>query len=133
MEHLTQIYKALSEEMRLRIVMLLTHGEICVCDFMEVFGENQSKISRHLSYLKHSGLVKSRRVGTWMHYSLSEPINEMAAAQIDLLKQRYSHHPMFLEDEGRMRDLIKFTPCTDDKSESNMRHKKDNMKRKVTK
>lgn len=64
MEKIAQMYKALSEEIRLRIILLLTKDELCVCDLMEIFQVTQSKISRHLAYLKHSGLVKSRRVGT---------------------------------------------------------------------
>jgi len=78
-------------------------------------------------------LVKSRRVGTWMHYFLNEPLDEMAAAQINLLKQKISQHPIFLKDEKRMKDLMELKLCTDDNSKSNMRHKKNNMKRKVDK
>ena len=59
MDQVVQIYKALSEEMRIRIMMLLTHGELCVCDLMAIFDEPQSKISRHLAYLKNSGKAKA--------------------------------------------------------------------------
>lgn len=89
MEQLLQAYKALSEEMRLRIVMLLTHGELCVCDVMAILDEPQPKISRHLAYLKHSGLVKSKRVGVWMHYSLKESLDGMLAAHIRGHKNKF--------------------------------------------
>jgi ArsR family transcriptional regulator len=68
MERLAQFFKALSDETRLRIMMLLTQGELCVCDLMFVLDEPQSKVSRHLAYLKHSGLTNSKRAGVWMHY-----------------------------------------------------------------
>ena len=51
MEEWVQLFKALADETRLRIVELLTQGELCVCDLMDVLEEPQSKISRHLSYL----------------------------------------------------------------------------------
>jgi ArsR family transcriptional regulator, arsenate/arsenite/antimonite-responsive transcriptional repressor len=90
MEQIVQIYKALSEEMRLRILMLLTQGELCVCDIMAVLGEPQSKVSRHLAYLKHSGLIEGRRVGTWMHYFLKEPLGPLSSAHVELMKKELS-------------------------------------------
>ena len=90
MEDITQIYKALSEQMRLRILMLLTQGELCVCDLMAVLDEPQSKVSRHLAYLKHSGLIQSTRVGTWMHYFLRDPLDELVSAHIEFLNRELS-------------------------------------------
>lgn len=114
MEQLTQMYKALSEDMRLRIVMLLARGEICVCDLMAIFGESQSKVSRHLAYLKHSGLVKSRRLGTWMHYSLKEPLDGTIDAQVTFMKQYFSQLPIFRDDEQKMQDIKKQKLCEED-------------------
>lgn len=67
-----KIFRALADETRLRILNLLTGGELCVCDLMRVLDEPQSKISRHLGYLRDAGLVSGRRHGLWMHYKLSE-------------------------------------------------------------
>jgi len=86
-EDIAQIYKALSEQMRLRMLMLLTQGELCVCDLMAVLEEPQSKVSRHLAYLKHSGLIQSKRVGTWMHYFLRDPLEELAGSHLEFLKK----------------------------------------------
>jgi ArsR family transcriptional regulator, arsenate/arsenite/antimonite-responsive transcriptional repressor len=69
---LSETFKALSEETRLRIItLLLENEELCVCDFVGALGETQSKISRHLRYLYHAGLVEDRREGLWMHYRIS--------------------------------------------------------------
>jgi len=111
MDKTTQIYKALSEVIRLRIVMLLTHGELCVCDLMEIFGETQSKISRHLAYLKHSGFVKSRRAGTWMHYSLKEPLDSLIEAHIAFMKEQFSELPIIQEDVRRMEEVKSSKLC----------------------
>jgi ArsR family transcriptional regulator, arsenate/arsenite/antimonite-responsive transcriptional repressor len=72
MDILSETFKALSEETRLRIMTLLMENEeLCVCDFVGALGETQSKISRHLRYLYHAGLVEDRREGLWMHYRIS--------------------------------------------------------------
>ena len=72
-----QIFKALGEENRLRILNLLRHGELCVCDIMEVLQLPQSTASRHLAYLRNAGWVNARRGGKWIYYSLNiEPRNE---------------------------------------------------------
>ena len=63
MERLASYFKGLADENRLRILNLLFHGELCGCDIQHVIGASQSKVSRHLSYLKNAGLVLDRRVG----------------------------------------------------------------------
>jgi ArsR family transcriptional regulator, arsenate/arsenite/antimonite-responsive transcriptional repressor len=67
-----RLFRAFADETRLRILNLLSKGELCVCDVMRVLKEPQSKVSRHLSYLKRAGLVVGRKQGLWMHYQLSD-------------------------------------------------------------
>lgn len=69
-----QLFKALGDETRLRMMGLLKHGELCVCDLMEVLGLPQSTASRHLSYLKNSQWVIGRRSGKWMYYKLHQDV-----------------------------------------------------------
>ncbi len=111
MEQLVQFFKALSEEMRLRIMMLLTQGELCVCDLMVVLDEPQSKVSRHLAYLKHSGLTNSKRVGVWMHYRLKESVNEAHRVQLEFLKKQSFHFPQFRMDREKLLKLKKQGGC----------------------
>jgi ArsR family transcriptional regulator len=73
MNDLVRLLEALADPTRLRIVNLLRGGEICVCYFVELLGEPQPKISRHLAYLRRAEIVTARREGKWMHYSLAEP------------------------------------------------------------
>jgi len=68
-----ELFKALADETRLRILNLLVRGELCVCDIMTVLDIGQSKVSRHLACLRNVGLVNDRRNGVWMHYSLAKP------------------------------------------------------------
>jgi ArsR family transcriptional regulator, arsenate/arsenite/antimonite-responsive transcriptional repressor len=70
MNNLVSFYAALADENRLRLLNLIKDGEICVCYLQGVLQTNQPKISRHLAYLKNSGLVDGRRDGKWTHYRL---------------------------------------------------------------
>lgn len=70
------IYMALADQTRLRLLNLMRGQEVCVCFFTDVLGDSQPKISRHLAYLRKAGLVKARRDGKWVHYSIVEPNDE---------------------------------------------------------
>jgi ArsR family transcriptional regulator, arsenate/arsenite/antimonite-responsive transcriptional repressor len=72
MNELVTIFKALSDETRLRIIKLLEQGELCVCDITAALDMVQPKVSFHLSALKEAGLIKDRKQGKWIHYSLNE-------------------------------------------------------------
>lgn len=79
-----QLFKSLSDETRLSIVMLLREsGELCVCDICSATGESQPKISRHMAILRECELVVDRREGKWVHYRLSLHMPAWAAAVID--------------------------------------------------
>ena len=79
-----QLFKILSDETRLAIVMLLREtGELCVCDICAATSESQPKISRHMAILRDAGLVLDRREGKWIHYRLSPHMPAWAAAVIE--------------------------------------------------
>lgn len=87
MDSLADTFKALSDETRLRMISLLLEGEeLCVCDFVVALGLTQSKASRHLRYLYHTGLVEDRRSGVWMHYRLARGMTESQRAVLDALR-----------------------------------------------
>jgi ArsR family transcriptional regulator len=72
MKDLLTIFRALSDETRLRILKLLEHGELCVCDIVAAFDMIQPKVSFHLAALKSAGLLKDRRDGKWMRYKIDD-------------------------------------------------------------
>jgi ArsR family transcriptional regulator len=72
MDELLSLFKALSDDTRLRIVKLLENGELCVCHLVAAVDMSQPKVSFHLKVLKEAGLVTDRREGKWMHYRLNE-------------------------------------------------------------
>ena len=72
-EALEELFQALGDRTRVRLLNLMSDGEVCVCFFVEVLDEPQPKISRHLAYLRSSGLVTARREGKWAHYTITPP------------------------------------------------------------
>jgi len=67
-----RVTKALADLQRVRILMMLGPGELCVCQIMEVLALAPSTVSKHLSILSAAGLVDSRKEGRWMYYRLPE-------------------------------------------------------------
>ena len=98
MDALSQLFKALSEVVRLRVIALLGGGELCVCDLMAVLDLPQSTISRHLSYLKNAGLVEGERRGVWMYYRLSERQDPLRQALMQDLAVLLGEESMVRED-----------------------------------
>jgi ArsR family transcriptional regulator, arsenate/arsenite/antimonite-responsive transcriptional repressor len=82
-EELEELFQALGERTRLRLLNLMADGEVCVCFFVEVLDEPQPKISRHLAYLRSAGLVAARREAKWMHYTITPPGQPAARAAFE--------------------------------------------------
>src|SRR5579864_5926947 len=72
MKDFLNITKALADENRLRMLMALQSGEICVCQLTELMGLAMSTVSKHLSILYQAGLVHARKEGRWIYYSLPQ-------------------------------------------------------------
>jgi len=72
MRDLMAVVKALADETRMRIVMVLGGQELCVCQIVELLELAPSTVSKHMSILKQARLVENRKEGRWMHYRLAE-------------------------------------------------------------
>ena len=94
MEELAKTFKALSEEIRLKILwLILAEGELCVCEIERILEISQSKASRHLRYMQNAGLLKDRRAGISVYYRISETLSPEQKALLKTLKK-------LLESEG---------------------------------
>lgn len=82
-----QVFKALADETRLRILSLLSHGEMCVSDLDAILQVGQSKVSRHLDYLRKTSLVTSRRAGTLVFYRLDLEGQSMPHRVLEVWKE----------------------------------------------
>lgn len=77
--------KALADENRLRIVQMLAGGERCVCELATALDASDALVSHHLKQLREAGLVKTRRIGRWLHCSLEPAAFEALAARFGAL------------------------------------------------
>jgi ArsR family transcriptional regulator len=77
------VIKALADKTRLRILTLLGNNEVCVCHIHDSLGLPQPTVSRHLAYLRRSGLVTVRRDGVWMHYRVSTALDPLVQTIVD--------------------------------------------------
>ena len=77
---LAGLFAALADRTRLRLLNLMAGREVCVCYLVEILGQSQPKISRHLAYLRKAGIVAARREGKWMHYRLCPPADGAVAS-----------------------------------------------------
>ena len=83
-----QLFHALSDEARLRIVDILLDGEHCVCDLMDHLDVGQSRLSYHLKVLKDAGLVADRREGRWAYYTIQRDAIVEAERLLSALRPR---------------------------------------------
>jgi ArsR family transcriptional regulator len=112
MKHLAQTIKALSDPIRLRIILLLqSEGELCVCDLMAVLNLPQSTVSRHLAYLKRSCWVDTRRQGVWMYYTLSRESCDTCRELLMTLKKHAGNLPEAASDRSELAAFLKDKPA----------------------
>ena len=105
-------FKALADITRLRILNLLLHGELCGCDVQHVLDISQPNISRHLTYLKNSGLVLDRRSGFRIFYRLEASNQPARKLLFEYLRNAFRHQPLLTEDIKRLKEGIEDGACT---------------------
>jgi len=98
----SRLFKALGDETRLRIVALLSHGELCVCHLHEALGLSQPNISRQLSVLRAAGIVADRREGKWVHYRLRPQADRDCERQLRALVRAFAKRGVLRGDVARL-------------------------------
>lgn len=112
MKELEQLFKGLADQTRLRILNLLIHGELCVCDIQYVLDSSQANVSRHLTYLKNSGLVLDRRDGVRMYYRLAQPSEGVHKHLFGFLREAFQSSEILEEDSRKLKKAIETGSCT---------------------
>ncbi|WP_051629695.1 ArsR/SmtB family transcription factor [Lacrimispora aerotolerans] len=95
---MVELFKALSEESRLRILALLMEREMCVCEIEAILNMTQSNASRHLSALKSSGILTSYKKAQWTYYQLSSHFIEKNKELWIYLQINLKEIPSYQED-----------------------------------
>ena len=103
MKETVEIFKALSDETRLKIVWVLNRAKtsLCVCEIMDALFENQYNVSRHLKILKTAGLVDEEKIGRWVFYSFKEPPNRFRKTIVKALADL--EDSLFEEEQVRLK------------------------------
>lgn len=99
---LETLLRTLADRTRLRLLNLLGDREVCVCYFVHVLKTSQPKISRHLAYLRRSGLVAARREGLWIHYRIVFPRDEAVAQVLRQIIAAFDADSEMQRDRERM-------------------------------
>ncbi len=90
---------------RLRILNLLSEGEVCVCFFTETLKESQPKVSRHLAYLRGANLVSTRRDGKWIYYTINWPLEEDLNRTLRDILMGMSTNPLMAAEKRRLAEI----------------------------
>lgn len=104
MKDFIKVMKALSDPNRVRIVKMLQHKLMCVCEIQEALQISQSSVSKHLKILEEAGLVDYKKDGLWVNYYL---MDGRKSPYVSSLMGNLRH---WLEDEPEMAELIKQLP-----------------------
>jgi ArsR family transcriptional regulator len=104
MPELALFFAALADPTRLRLLNLMRDGEICVCFLQGVLQTNQPKISRHLAYLRKSGIVAARRDGKWIHYRIKKIDKALQPILAQTLAQT-AKQPQSVQDTKRLNQI----------------------------
>ncbi len=98
----SRLFKALGDETRLRIVALLSHGELCVCHIEAALALSQPNASRQLGVLRAAGVVEPRKQGTWTYYRLAAQEDDDCKRQLRSLVRGFARRDVLKRDVEKL-------------------------------
>jgi len=102
-----KVMKALADRNRTKIIKMLSHKEMCVCEMRSVLKMTQPSVSKHLKILEEAGLVESRKEGLWVNYRLrTNPENIYVIHMLETLGD-------WLNDDAEIADIVKLAGTAD--------------------
>lgn len=107
LQKILTLTKALSDENRVRALMALGEGELCVCQIIELLSLAPSTVSKHMSILRQARLVESRKEGRWMYYRLTESGESGSGGILAWLRAQLKDDRKITDDAGRLQALRK--------------------------
>jgi ArsR family transcriptional regulator, arsenate/arsenite/antimonite-responsive transcriptional repressor len=99
---MTRLFKALGDDVRLRIIALLSHGELCVCHVEEALGLTQTNASRQLGILRAAGIVTHRREDRWVYYTLKPQSDPECARHLKSIVASFAKKDVLRKDIERL-------------------------------
>jgi len=108
MREFMAITKALSDPSRVRVLLALRHGELCVCQITELFGYAPSTVSKHLSILRHAGLIHSRKSERWVYYRMADKTAPVAVREaLDWVHKSLAKTDEAVADAKKLKIILK--------------------------
>ncbi|WP_066500156.1 ArsR/SmtB family transcription factor [Abyssisolibacter fermentans] len=98
---MVQLFKVLGDKNRLRILNLLIHAELCVCEIEVILEMTQSNVSRHLSKLRSVNLICPSKDAQWVHYKISSTVEKENEFIIKFLRQKFKTEDVYISDIKR--------------------------------
>ena len=109
MLEILNITKALSDENRIRALMMLVGGELCVCQIIEMLGLAPSTVSKHMSILRQAGLVETHKEGRWIYYRLADRKALKACEILNWLEKHLKNDKRISDDVKQLRRIQKMS------------------------
>ncbi len=109
MREILSITKALADENRIRALMMLTDGELCVCQIIEMLGLAPSTVSKHMYILKQAELVETSKKGRWIYYRLADNGSPVVTEILKWLEKYSKKETVILEDVKQLRRIQKIS------------------------
>lgn len=107
-----ELFSLLSDGTRLRsLLLIVSRGELCVCELASVLKSHQPKISRHLALMRKAGLVTDERRGQWVYYRLSGDLEGWAREMVEQLVKRLGSMEPYASDSALLERVCKEGPC----------------------
>ncbi len=107
MRQVMAITNDLADDSRVRALMALRHGELCVCQIVELLQLAPSTVSKHMSILRDAGLVDGRKEARWMYYILCDKPDSPAGQAIAWLQTAMKSDERIAEDDKRLKAILK--------------------------
>lgn len=108
MKEMTEMFRLLADELRVRILMILSKKELSVCQLMGITGASQPLVSRNLSLLYRGGFLQERREGKLRFYRIREELSDSRKAVMDLLSTRLKSASTYREDLETLKECSEF-------------------------
>lgn len=96
---MVNVFKALGDENRLRMMNLLIKSSLCVCELETMLDMSQSNVSRHLSKLKSAGLINSFKDQQWVYYQISDEFRDSGSELLSYMKIELAKQATFMRDD----------------------------------
>ncbi len=109
--HISEIFKALGDKTRLRILNLLSKRELCVCQIHEIISMSQPNASKHLNRLRYAGIIVCRKVSQWCFYSINEKFIKNSPILYEYLVEQWAVNKQFIDDKKRLDELLEKYDC----------------------